>query len=191
MINKRTVSILTFVLLPFFVQAQTKDGISQEFTKYMGFLESKDFASSMDYIPNALFEQVPREQMLEAMEASLSNPMLEISFKNSKIHGIEDIFEINATSYALLEYSTDMDMKYLDTPGNDELEYVRSALETQFGKESVSLDKEASTFTISSQKKICAIFEDNRWKFLEYNEQQPQMAEMILPEEVIGKLKEQ
>ncbi len=192
MIKHKVLSlVLILVLSPVFVHGQTKQGIEEEFTKYMEFLEAKDFASTMDYLPNALFEQVPRDQLLEAMEASLNNPMLEISFKNSMIHGIEDIFEINAIPYALLEYSTEMDMKYVNTPGDSELLYVQSALETQFGKESVSLNKESSTFTISSQKKICSIYEDERWKFIEYDEKQPQMAEMILPGEVLSKLKDQ
>lgn len=190
MINRRIIAILTLLLLPAILQAQTKDEVRQEFTKYMGLLEAKDFASTMDYLPNALFEQMPKEDLLQAMEASLNNPMLEISFKNSKLHGVEDIFTVEGSSYAILEYYTEMDMAYLTSPAEDELAYVEGALKTQFGEDVVSLNKENSTFTIRSQKKACALYEDDRWKFVEYDAQQPEMAELILPQEVIAKLKD-
>ena len=181
---------LLFLLLPALVSAQSKKDIEHDFTKYMSFLGDKNFRASTEYLPDAFFELYPKEQMIMAMEATLNDPTMEMSFSDTRVLDIGDLFEVDNVTFSILSYSSNLNIRYFEVPGEQELGYVVSAMRMQYGIDAVSSDPEKGTILINATRKVCAIYENDQWKFLEYNQQQSAMIKQILPDEVITKLSE-
>lgn len=209
---KRTLAIIFSTLLLFsgFLQAQpkgTEENLMETLKIYMGFVENKDMAGTLDYIHPALFEMVPREILQTAMEQAFSDTTVAISLHDAKINKIHDIISTDEGSYTLVDYSFVMDMKMNqgeDTADEEEGEeeegegeeqfdamgMMISMLEMQYGEENVSFNEEEQLVTIKTEKTLYAILEPDfdSWKFLEKKDQMIGLFNKVIPEEVRKKL---
>ena len=204
---KRTLAIFFCTLLLFsgILQAQpegTEENLMETLKIYMGFVENKDMAGTLDYIHPALFEMVPREILQTAMEQAFSDTTVAISLHDAKINKIHDIISTESGSYTLVDYSFVMDMKMNpevdeeESEGEGESEFdamgmMISMLEMQYGEENVSLNEEEQLVTIKTEKTLYAILEPDfdSWKFLEKKDQMIGLFNKVIPEEVRKELK--
>jgi len=63
---------------------------------------------------------------------------------------------------------------------------LKESFKESFGEKNVSFDKTTNTFLIKSDKVLIAILEEGNtdWKYLEFNESQPEMLESLFPEKI-------
>jgi hypothetical protein len=173
-----------------------KTAINDEFTTYVTHLVNLEFEESMEYLPESLFDIIPKDQMLMVIKQAFNNPDIEIKLLDPKILKINDAEKIEDKFYALLTYSNIMKMRYISEEDETEDEaqmrtdITKLSLEKMFGKKNVSFDEETSFFEIYVKKDVYAISTNgqNQWKFLAIEENQKQLLEKLLPKQLTKKL---
>ncbi len=188
--------ITAFSVTQFAYSQDYKKAINDEFTTYVTHLVNLEFEESMEYIPQSLFDIIPKEQMIMVMKQAFNNPDIEIKLLDPKILKINDAEKIEGKFYALLTYSNIMQMRYYSDEDETEDEaqmrtdITKLSLEKMFGKKNVSFDEETSFFEIYVKKDVYAISTNgqNEWKFLAIEEKQKPLLEKLLPKQLTKKL---
>lgn len=196
----RIVKLLVVIILtaPVFSIAQTDaESIKNDFSEYLQAITSKDYEKSMDYMVEDVFDIVPRDQMVSMMEATMNTKEIEFKFGDFNITAIQDPVVIDTKSYIILNYVSEMSMKFLnqedEKPSEEDIKtqnmLIASALKQQFGKENVVLDETSGFFNINAIKKAVAVKKENetRWKFLVVEKAQPFLLKSILPASILEK----
>lgn len=189
-----------FVLLVFALFTQLSYG--QKDTSFLGrlnavlrFTRLKDIDKVMDYTYPKLFTIVPREQLVEAMKGSYETDDFITELDSVNIIKVFPVFKINDGSYAKVKHSLLMKMKYkepLDTSDKEGNNEMIKSMEEQFGKGNVRFDIAANSLNIFMIADLVAIkdqFSAN-WTFVNLDEDNPAMLDMLFSKEVIAKLKE-
>ena len=195
----KTLIITMFSLLSFMTlhaQEDYKKNIEQEFNTYLAAIISGNYAESLEYTMDELFEIVPKDQMLAIMEETFNSPEFKFEFSDSKIISIENTKEIEGDQYALMTYSMQMKMIY---PKNDDitaeehvngLKEMKPFLDLSFGEENVKFIENQYAFNIFSEKNAYAVKKEtyDSWKFLVIEKNQKPLLEILLPKELVDEI---
>jgi hypothetical protein len=188
-----------FSLLPFMTlhaQEDYKKNIEQEFNAYLAAITSGNYAQSLEYTMDELFEIAPKEQMLTMMEQTFNSPELKIELKDPKINSIDDYKQVDGNKYAFMSYSLTMKMVYLKQEDisveehTETLKSMKPLLDASFGEENVSFIEGDNAFEIFSEKNAYAVEKEayNNWKFIVIEKNQKPTLEMLLPKELVDEL---
>ncbi|QDO94571.1 hypothetical protein FNB79_11540 [Formosa sediminum] len=192
-------SILTVLFLSFctvgFAQDYKKN-IESEFNDYLNSIVNMDFEKSMEYITPEFFEIIPKTQLITIMEQTFNNPSMEFEIINPKIISVADAEKIDSKHYAILSYSSEMNIKInssaeeTETQENNRLSLTKASFEQTFGAENVSYNTETGVYNINAVKDAYAISENGKtdWKFLVIEKSQKIILEKILPKTLIDRL---
>ncbi len=173
-----------------------KTNIETSFGEYLDHLMNKEFEQSLEYLTPEFFEIFPKDKMIMAMEQAFNNPGMKYEIINPEILSVGDKVEIESKHYALITYSNQLNIKFLnEEPETDEekelrLNMTQGLLKTNFGEENVVLNNETEFFEIQSQKDAYAISENGSsdWKFLVIEKDQKPILEKLLPAELAEKI---
>lgn len=175
-----------------------KKDIEKRFNQYLEAIINKEFEQSLDYTIEELFDFIPKEMMIKAMEQSFNNPDLAIELSDPKILGIGEIKEIEGKYYVKLSYSNVMKMKYqseesLPEDEEQDLNFMKGMMESTFGKENVTYDQTTGFFRIYSQKEVYCISKtrNDDWKFMVVEKKQRAMLEQLLPTSIVKEIFEE
>lgn len=186
--------LLNLILLVTVYSQDFIEELEKDFSTYTSMLVEQDFANSVEYLPEALFEIVPKETMIQAMEMVFNNPDMEMN-----IYGYSDLETYHTrqeenTTYVLFNYSSSLSMKV--NLGEEEEEIAEkkdlylNAFKMAFGVDNVQFNEETGSYQIQADKKACAISSDGKtnWKFLVLEEDQAQVIQQILPPSVVAEI---
>lgn len=174
--------------------------IATTFRAFFEATEAKDAKKLMEYIYPKLFEFVPKEVLLQAMEKAFQDNEIIMSIQNSKVSHISNEITIDQIKYAIISYSFVMGMetneRKKDNPDDEASDNDFSALKMtseilaeQYGKKNVFYNKEEEKIKVNVVTKAIAIKENDAtgWTFIEYKPSQVTVLEQMIPKEIIEK----
>jgi hypothetical protein len=126
---KKIILITTCFCCSLLAFAQKDPELKKRLNSFIQATQAMDFNKILDYTYPKLFTFVPREQMLDALEKSLHNDQLSISFDSIKIDSLFPVFTMAGGNYAKINSSMTMTMK-LNFP-KDEPDSSKTAANTQ------------------------------------------------------------
>ncbi len=169
--------------------------IHQAFTDFFSAVEQKDNEKLLAMTYPGLFEIVPREQLLEALDGMYTDKRIFILIHDSVIEEVSESMEVDGAKYAIIAYSFQMTMTFNELEdeeeneeGFDVLEMTYDMLSISYGKENMTLNEEEHSLHIKHlEKRAFAIQEANSdsWTFLENKTNTAPFLEKLLPEAVL------
>jgi len=174
-----------------------KEGIKKRFGEFYTLIAAGKTEQSMEYIPDAFFTIIPKEQMVSMMKSVMNNKDLDYRILDYSITEVKDSTMINNNCYSILKYTSNMTMKFknIDTiraagKRKETLNLLKISLGNSFGVDNVKLDEPTGTFSITSHKKSCAVLQNGQseWKFINIEARQRVILEKIIPKEIIESL---
>ena len=175
--------------------AQKDTAIVNRINAMLAFTKAKEYDKIMDYTYSRLFAIVPKDVLIESMKESFDTDEFSIELDSMKIDTIFPIFVINDTSYVVARHSMLMRMKYtepFDTANTASTTLMVTLMEGKFGEGNVRFDAIANSLNILLKPDIVGIKEKSSglWTFVNLNEDNPAMLEMLFSEPVRKKLKD-
>ncbi len=175
------------------IQKDTNNSIQQDFSNYLEKIASKDFTAAMEYLVPEFFEIFPKQEMINIMEETFNNPLMEFNIKNPKILDVAKTVEEGEKFYSKLSYTQEMEMKMGDDETESEAEKAVRIIEEKkffdqsFGEENVSYNEETGYFVVKATEEAVAVSLDGKsdWKFLVIQKNQQAIAKKLIPETIL------
>jgi hypothetical protein len=184
---------LSFLVAGIIANAQDTS-LSKRANEMLELTQLKDFEKIMDYTYPRLFTIAPRDVLITTMKNAFETDEFTIELDSVKIHTIFPVFVIDDTSYAKVKHTMLMKMKYkkpYDTTDHDTKEAMVSLMEQRFGKGKVRFDPIANSLNIFMTPDMVGIKDKtSTWTFVNLNEDNPELLNMIFSKKVLDKLKE-
>ena len=173
--------------------AQEDTSLVNRLNAMLSFTQAKDLDKVMDYTYPKLFTIVPKETMIATMKIAFDSEVFIIELDSIKILKIFPIFKINDTSYVKVRHTMLMKMKYTepyDSTQKEQKEYMVSFMSKKYGEGNVRFDPVANSVNIFMTPDIVGIKDrTSKWTFVNLNEDNPQMLNMLFGKQVLDKLK--
>lgn len=184
---------LSFLVTGIIANAQQDTALVKRVNEMLKLTQLKDFEKIMDYTYPRLFTIAPRDVLITTMKNAFENDEFTIELDSVKIHTIFPVFVIDDTSYVKVKHTMLMKMKYkkpYDTTDNDSKETMVSLMEQRFGKGKVRFDPIANSLNIFMTPDMVGIKDKtSTWTFVNLNEDNPELLNMIFSKKVLDKLK--
>lgn len=192
---RRIISILLSLVLINSLAAQQDTSLTNRLTLVLKYTQMMDMNKVLDLTYPKLFTIVPREDLLELMQNSFETEQFSSTLDSLKADTVFPVFEIQDESFAKIKHTMLMRMKFKDVPdsaGDANNGVMIGLLAAQFGEDHVRFDKPNNTIIISMLSKMIAIKNktDNLWYFVNFDEENKEMLDLLFNEEVQVKLKE-
>ena len=185
---------LLFLVFGNIGNAQQDTSLVNRVNEMLKLTQLKDLEKVMDYTYPKLFTIVPRDLLLTTMKKAYDTDEFAIELDSAKIDTIFPVFVINDTSYVKVKHSMLMKMKYkepYDTADKASKEFMVSMMEQKFGKGNVRFDPVANSLNIFMVPDMVGIkVKNSKWTFVNLNEDNPAMMDMIFSKKVLTRLKE-
>lgn len=196
---RKQVWVLLLVLSFFGYSQNDETLIKSDFSAYLQAITDQEYEKSMDYMVEEVFDIVPREQMVTMMSSVMNTKEIDFKFGDFNIQSLQDEISIDEKSYVILDYVSDMSMKFNapegeEAPSEEDVKMqnmmILASFEVQFGKGNVTLNEETGFFDIKAIKKAVAIKkkDETSWKFIVVEKGQPFLLKQILPAEILEKV---
>jgi hypothetical protein len=169
--------------------------LEQRLAEYMKLNDEMKLEELMDYIYPKLFSIAPKEQLIKAMKDGFDTDEMTIDLDSLKIEKIYPVFEMGKGSFAKVDYSMVMVMKFKteadSTDKASHLEKMGTIAETmkgQYGSENVKVD-DTGVIRIWQKSKLVAAKDEyaKDWSFVSLKEEDPTMNKLF-SKEVLDKL---
>lgn len=181
--------------------AQTAaDTIKQTVLAYFKTIETFDMKTSVEYLHPAIFDLVPKSNMIEMLEQSFKDPEVKVKMDSAAILKVSPILIEDKIRYSLVNYSFIMHMTMMDgekpmTDTNEKsgLMFTYNMIKKKYGEKKVRLEAEKGTIHVLSETSLFAIHapEFDGWKFLENKENMTKVFDGIIPENILKQLLKQ
>ncbi len=191
-------SLILILIFPSLAGAQSyQEAIEKDFTVYVDHIIAKEFDQAMEYTYEKFFELVPRDKMVQMMEATFNSPEIEYELSRAQVTSVEEPVRIGPEYFALMKYLSIIRMKFLTGEGEETQEefeqrmtMTRLSLEELFGKENVSYEAETGFWKLYAEKTVCAVSKDGAtdWHFVVMEKEQLPFLKNILPSQVLEQL---
>jgi hypothetical protein len=154
-------------------------------------LSTQNFDNAITFVPEELFEYVPKDLMLSAMKEAYADSNLNITQKDIKILKIKKTIEVKNILYARFEYEATLAIQFY-SPSQSENENEKRIndqifmMKQRFGKDFKSYDMKTDIFNVYEKKEVFASnkMDSSKWKFLVSDKDNQELLEMIMPNEI-------
>jgi len=189
----KTLFLTLLLSLSLSLNAQVnKKTLKAETLKYFNFVETNNSEGVINYMHPKVFETLPKDQMKAGMDQMLDNKDMKIEFLSSTIDNMTDIVEHEKSSYVNIDYTNKMKMIFLsekDKPIEEQktfMDFMAKTMNSQFGKENVSLDSENLALIIIVKSDLYAIYNEafQGWRFVGNDDAMEAVINTIIPEKV-------
>lgn len=156
--------------------------MTKRLTEFLNSNTKLDFKTVMEYTYPKLFELVPKEQMIELMESTFSNPTMKISMDSLRIDKIHPLFKYQQGLYAKVDYFMIMGMQFLDSTMSEQaLQGAYTGLQSQYGNDKVRLNKAQRRIDISVLTGMAAMKDlpADEWTFINMRKDDPMMSSLV------------
>ena len=185
---------LSFLVVGIIANAQQDTSLVKRANEMLKLTQLKNFEKIMDYTYPRLFTIAPRDVLITTMNSAFETDEFTIELDSLKIHTIFPVFVIDDTSYAKVRHTMLMKMKYkkpYDTTDRESKKSMVSLMEQRFGKGKVRFDPIANSLNIFMTPDMVGIKDKtSTWTFVNLNEDNPELLNMIFSQKVLDKLKE-
>lgn len=198
MIKKLILYIFTLIISQSIYCQVDKEEVKKIFEEYFTTVIQKDNEKTLEYIYPKLFDNFPKDKMLESLNKLKADTLSVTTLENGIVENISEILEIEGIKYALVKYSFKMTLKYLKNNGNKKLmegekytiaDFTHTMLKEKYGEKNVKYTKKTSTFEVNVSNEMYAVKDPvyKDWKFLEKKGSMKPILNKLLPKEVIDK----
>lgn len=172
---------------------QNLETLKLETTKMFKATSKMNYDEILDYSYPKLFDIITRDQMKEVLEMTFKNEQFSIIFlQNDPNFEYSAIKKIEKKSLVIIKYDLAMAMQFNEPVDDETIEIMINALKSQGESYAdVKFDKVKNTFVIKGKSTMIGIADeltDNKWKFLNYDKNKRQIAEMLLSDSILNKL---
>lgn len=197
-IVKMKLAIVLIFACTFSVVAQNaEESIRKRFKEQATAMKEKDFAKSIEYTADVIFNLVPKEQMLNMMTMTFNNPQLEFISAVPDIMSIGEVEKVDNQYYVIFEAKGIQKMRVFGPdgtalgPDDPSVSAMQANLEKSFGEGSVKFDEETKFFEVNVQQKYVTISPDGKtgWKFITIDKSLYGILDQLLPLEIAAKVK--
>lgn len=152
-----------------------------------------NFDEILDFSYPKLYDILSREQMKEILEMTFTNEQFDISFLPiDPEFNYTPIKKIEKKSLSVIKYNLGMVMRFNEPVDDETANIMIESLQAQGESYAdVKFDKEKNTFLIKGKSTMIAIADEiteNKWKFITYDKNKRQIAEMLLSDSILNKL---
>ena len=172
---------------------QNLETLKLETTKMYKATSKMNYDEILDYSYPKLFDIITRDQMKEVLEMTFKNEQFSIIFlQNDPNFEYSAIKKIEKKSLVIIKYDLAMAMQFNEPVDDETIEIMINALKSQGESYAdVKFDKVKNTFVIKGKSTMIGIADEltiNKWKFLNYDKNKRQIAEMLLSDSILNKL---
>lgn len=163
-------------------QSPTVESIKARLLTYFQATEEKDWATVVDYLYPALFEEVPKEDVIQQFQDMSGNGM-EFEMSGYRINTVEAPYDFESKQYAEVGYIGKMSIQFTSasyqTP--EVIGQLKGNMEAVYGTDAVEYDGGTHTFHVAVDKTLFAIAEagTDQWYFIEEDAQNPVISQLI------------
>jgi hypothetical protein len=188
--------VLVFTTGCFGLQAQTDTALLRRLDDILRFTQLMDMEKIMDYTYPKLFTIATREQLMEVLQSSLDNEEFSTTLDSIKADTVFPEFSVLDESFSKIRHSMIMRMKFKESLDSSGIIKDRGMMTTlmqgQFGEGNVRYDQKSDAMVIRMRPYLLAIKnkEDNTWYFVNLDEENTMMMDVLFSKEVQDKLKE-
>ena len=185
---------LTVLLLPFFffaasAQKATDTQLTNRLKEYFAFSKNLELGKAMDYMHPKLFDIMPKEQLVETMQAAFNNPQMKFSFDSMSVVGISPNFKSGVATYRKVDYFMSMNITLsdsLDLKNQVLAAAMRASFETGFPGKKITINTESNSVNVRGTELLFAIKDPQatEWMFLGYDRSNPQLIGRLFPKPV-------
>jgi hypothetical protein len=193
---KKLLTCTLFCLLSvFFSSAQSDKRMLERLDSVLMVTQKSDFEAILDFTYPKLFTIVPRTEMLKALKGALESEEFSTTIDSVKTSKVHPVFTIAGASYAKIEHSMLLLMKFKETIDTADAEgggFMLKMMAAQFGEQHVRFDKAANTFRIFMLSDMVAVKDDyaKEWSFVNFDDDENSaMTSRLFSAEVLAKLK--
>ena len=164
--------------------------LETQFKNYLTALTTKKFELAISYMPDELFEYVPKKTVLKALEETYGDPIITGYYKDVKVFEDVKIVKLNNIVYSKFVYEAIMSMRF--SPLNEETEnekkerisYQLSVLREEYGKDLKGYNEETNSIDIYEKREVFALkkFQSNQWKYLVLDPRNQNMIKELFPD---------
>lgn len=187
--------ILSFIILFTTVAGFCQDlqSLEIETNKMHKATAKMNFDEILDFSYPKLYDILSREQMKEVLEMTFTNEQFDISFLSiAPEFNYAPIKKIEKKSLSVIKYNLGMAMRFNEPVDDETANVMIESLQAQGESYAdVKFDKEKNTFYIKGISTMIAIADEvteNKWKFITYDKNKRQIAEMLLSDSILNKL---
>jgi hypothetical protein len=193
--KKRIVAFLISLVLFVDLTAQQDTALINRLNNVLKYTQLMDMDKVLDLTYPKLFTIVPRVDLLELMQNSFETDEFSSTLDSLKVDTVFPVFEIQDESFAKVKHTMLMRMKFkntTDSAAEASNGVMIGLLASQFGEDHVRFDKPNNTITISMLSKMIAVKNksENLWYFVNFDEENKEMLDLLFSEEVQTKLTE-
>jgi hypothetical protein len=176
--------------------AQQDTALSNRLNEVLKFTQVMNIEKVLDYTYPKLFTIVSRDELKEIMLSSFETDEFTSTMDSIEVVTIFPIFKINEESFAKIKHSMLLRMKFKaepDTTGGVNSMYMMTGMmESRFGAGNVRYDIANNTIVIKLIPSLIALKdkEDGKWYFVNFDEENKEILDMLISKEVQEKLKE-
>jgi hypothetical protein len=185
---------LLFLVFGIISNAQQDTSLVNRVNEMLRLTQVKDLEKVMDYTYPKLFTIAPREALITAMKNVYNTEDYTIELDSVNIDTIFPVFVIDDTSYVKVKHTILMKMKYkepYDTTDKDSKDFMVSLMAQKFGEGNVRFDPIANSLNILMVPDMVGIkTKTANWTFVNLDEDNPAMLDMLFSKKVLNKLKE-
>lgn len=192
----RKFALLLCLIISQVVSAQKDAELEKRLNEFMVINDSMDLNKVMDYTYPKLFSIVPREKLVEAMQAAFDNEEMTIKLDSFKINTIFPVFKLENGLYAKVMYSMIMLMAFKEDKkdslsAEDKKErddFMISHMESEYGKGNASIDPATGFLKVKVTSPMVAIKDSyaKQWSFV--NLEENEMTGRLFSKAVLAKL---
>jgi len=156
--------------------------LRENFAEYFAAMQAKRWAVVLDYLPPEIFELSSREEVFAAFESLDADTTTQITFSKAEIVQNPLAMSQRDHRYALLPYRYQMHIELLIEDSTERAQLV-SFYESFYGSEDLSYDATQRTLTLTMEKQLYAVLlpKQDRWRFIENNENSETLLEKVVP----------
>ena len=160
----------------------------------MKITQLKDIDRILDYTYPKLFTIAPRDLVLKTMKETYDTEEYVVELDSVNIHTLFPVFRIDDTSYVKVKHTILMKMQFKepqDTSDAESANLLVQVMEGKYGKGNVRFDSKANSLNIFMISDMAGIKPaKGEWTFLNLDEDNPAMLEMMFSKKVRDKLNE-
>ncbi|MDI1256262.1 MAG: hypothetical protein PSV16_09175 [Flavobacterium sp.] len=190
---KIKITALLLFITAFSAQSQTIENLKAETEKMYQATFAMDFDKIFSYTYPKLFETVPTDELKTIMEQAFDNEYMKITLeKVNPAFKYSPLKEVDGKKLSLINYKTAMTMVFKQSFDTDEAQQsVVEAIKASGKFSTVTLKKEQKAIYAEMESVMIGISDTttgNKWKFVNYDASQAEMAKTILGENVLKAL---
>jgi hypothetical protein len=173
--------------------AETGNSLEQRLAEFMEVNDNMDLDKVLDYSYPKLFTIVPRADLEKAMKDGFNNEEVKVELDSLQVIKVHPIFEEGKGSYAKVDYSMVMIMKFKQdsaaTDNSETNEMIRASMAQKYGEENVTMDNATGILRIRMTTPLVAAKDEHSkdWTFVNLKEEDA-MINKLFSKEILDKL---